>query len=119
MFVGALYRFLLRANYIGYFRISEILNLMWDDVALQHDGDSQYVSLRLRWHKKASVQRDCQIYHLVDKKSFTCLRVCGLFSDYVGLVNRASPNLASLFVCFSCLHTQIVWDPKTQLVQTY
>ncbi|RHY12995.1 hypothetical protein DYB36_007846 [Aphanomyces astaci] len=90
MFVGALYRFLLCASYIGCFRISEMLNLTWDDVALQHDGDSQYVSLRLRWHKKASVQSDCQIYHLVDEKSFTCLRVCGLFSDYVGLVNRAS-----------------------------
>ncbi|ETV89331.1 hypothetical protein H257_00656 [Aphanomyces astaci] len=48
MFVGALYRFLLCASYIGCFRISEMLNLTWDGVAVQHDGDSQYVSLRLR-----------------------------------------------------------------------
>ncbi|KAF0715860.1 hypothetical protein AaE_011245 [Aphanomyces astaci] len=70
------------------------------------------VSLRLRWHKKASVQSDCQIYHLVDEKSFTCLRVCGLFSDYVGLVNRASPNLASKSFVFSAYTLESSGTPR-------
>ncbi|ETV75877.1 hypothetical protein H257_09847 [Aphanomyces astaci] len=29
-----------RASYLGCFRISQMLNLTWNDVALQHDGDS-------------------------------------------------------------------------------
>ncbi|KAF0694265.1 Aste57867_14860 [Aphanomyces stellatus] len=100
LFVGAMYRFLFCASYLGCFRISEMLNLTWDDVALMRDGESQYVSIRLRWHKKASVQGECQVYHLIDEKSFPCLRVCALFTDYLDLVKQASPNLASKAVVF-------------------
>ncbi|KAF0708270.1 hypothetical protein AaE_013279 [Aphanomyces astaci] len=112
LFVGAMYRFLLSASYLGCFRISEMLNLTWDDVAIKNDGDSQYVSIRLRWHKKASVQSDCQIYHLVVEKSFPCLRVCGLFGDYVNFVKRASPNLATKSFVFPAYTIEANGTPK-------
>ncbi|RHY38157.1 hypothetical protein DYB25_014190, partial [Aphanomyces astaci] len=115
-FVGAMYRFLLSASYLGCFRISEMLNLTWDDVAIKNDGDSQYVSIRLRWHKKASVQSDCQIYHLVDEKSFPCLRVCGLFGDYVNFVKRASPNLATKSFVFPAYTIEANGTPKLNCV---
>ena len=72
-----------------------MLNLTWDDVSLKQNNEGQYVSVRLRWHKKASVESDCQIYHLWDERSFPCLKVCGLFSDYVAMVKNSSPNLTS------------------------
>ncbi|RLN99516.1 hypothetical protein DYB28_001636 [Aphanomyces astaci] len=112
VFLGSLYRFLLCASYLGCFRISEMLNLTWDDVALQQDGDSQYVAIRLRWYKKASVQSGCQVYHLVDEKSYPCLRVCGHFSDYHGLVRRASPNLASKAFVFLAYVVESAGTPR-------
>ncbi|KAF0768484.1 hypothetical protein AaE_002779 [Aphanomyces astaci] len=36
-FLGSLFRFLLSASYLGCFRISEMLSLTWDDVAMHQD----------------------------------------------------------------------------------
>jgi integrase len=95
MFIGSMYRFLFSACFIGCFRISEMLNLTWDDIALKQDENFSYVSIRLRWHKKASVQDDCQVYSLVDEESYPCLRVCSMFNDYKRLVRSLSCNLST------------------------
>ncbi|KAF0706389.1 hypothetical protein As57867_006745, partial [Aphanomyces stellatus] len=83
-----------------------------DDVALKNDGDNQFLSIRLRWHKKASVQSECQVYHLIDEKSFPCLRVRGMFSDYLGFVRRASPNLATKSFVFPAYTSETNGTPK-------
>jgi integrase len=75
-FVGAMYRFMFSAAYLGCFRMGEVLNLTWDDVSIHNDEKGKYVSVRLRWHKKAHVESACQIYHLVDEIAFPCLKVC-------------------------------------------
>jgi site-specific recombinase XerD len=59
LFVGSMYRFLFCASFLGCFRISEVLNLTWDDVGIREDEKGQYVCIRLRWHKKAKVESDC------------------------------------------------------------
>ncbi|RHZ28304.1 hypothetical protein DYB26_005087 [Aphanomyces astaci] len=48
-----------------------------------------YDSVRLRWNKKASVEKKCQVYHLVNENSYPCLRVCGLYEDYVDKIAAA------------------------------
>ncbi|ETV80635.1 hypothetical protein H257_06158 [Aphanomyces astaci] len=60
-----------------------MLGLKWGDVSLGKSAHGPYVSVRLRWHKKASVEKECQVYHLVNEDSYPCLRVCGLYEDYV------------------------------------
>ena len=60
-FVGALLRLLLASGYLGCFRISEVLNLRYNDVELVSNDSGCYLSVRLRWHKKANVEEDCQI----------------------------------------------------------
>ena len=47
-FTGAMYRFLFSACFLGCFRISKMLNLRWNDVALRKDDKGKYVSIRLR-----------------------------------------------------------------------
>jgi integrase len=92
-FTGAMYRFLYCACFLGCFRISEMLNLKWNDVGVRKDDKGEYVSIRLKWHKKASVESECQIYNLVDEKAIACLRVCGFFGDYIEVIKRnGSPN---------------------------
>lgn len=75
--------------------MSEMLNLLWDDVSLKNDQKGTYVSIRLSWHKKANIEADCQIYHLVDETAYPCLRVCWLFKDYYDIVRQSNPNLGS------------------------
>lgn len=94
-FLGAMYRFLYCASFIGCFRISEMLNLSWDDICLKKDEKCEYVSVRLKWHKKANVQDDCQIYNLVDETVFPCLKVCSMFQDYQEVIRKSSPNITS------------------------
>ncbi|KAH9140505.1 hypothetical protein AeRB84_015274 [Aphanomyces euteiches] len=93
-FVGALYRFMFCGCFLGCFRISEMLNLRWNDVDLGNDENGQYLSVRLRWHKKASVEDDCQIYHLVDEKSYPCLKICGLYSDYLDVLQKSCSQIS-------------------------
>ncbi|KAG9411522.1 hypothetical protein AC1031_017159 [Aphanomyces cochlioides] len=88
-FLGAMFRFLFSVCYLGCFRISEVLSLRWSDLSRAESENGPYVSVRLRWHKKASVEKECQIYHLVDELSFPCLRVCGFHQDYVSAVRTA------------------------------
>ncbi|KAF0684306.1 Aste57867_23703 [Aphanomyces stellatus] len=57
--------------------------LPWGDVALGKSAHGPFVSVRLRWHKKASVEKECQVYHLFNEDSYPCLRVCGFYEDYV------------------------------------
>jgi integrase len=94
LFMGSLYRVLFSGCFLGCFRISEMLNLTWDDVSLMKDDKGQYLSVRLRWHKKASVDMDCQVYHLVDELSFPCLKICVFFQDYLEILKKGSPNLS-------------------------
>ncbi|RHY12997.1 hypothetical protein DYB36_007847 [Aphanomyces astaci] len=82
-FVGAMFRCLFSCCYLGCFRIGEMLGLKWGDVSLGKSAHGPYASVRLRWHKKASVEKECQVYHLVNEDSYPCLRVCGLYEDYV------------------------------------
>ncbi|KAF0740125.1 hypothetical protein Ae201684P_016649 [Aphanomyces euteiches] len=42
-FVGALYRFMFCGCFLGCFRISEMLNLRWNDVDLGNDENGQYL----------------------------------------------------------------------------
>ncbi|KAG9405384.1 hypothetical protein AC1031_004492 [Aphanomyces cochlioides] len=84
-----MFRFLFSVCYLGCFRISEVLSLRWSDLSRAESENGPYVSVRLRWHKKASVEKECQIYHLVDELSFPCLRVCGFHQDYVSAVRTA------------------------------
>ncbi|ETV83043.1 hypothetical protein H257_04786 [Aphanomyces astaci] len=59
-FVGAIFRCLFSCCYLGCFRISEMLGLIWGDVSFGKSAHGPYVSVRLRWHKKASVEKECQ-----------------------------------------------------------
>ncbi|KAG9399724.1 hypothetical protein AC1031_011602 [Aphanomyces cochlioides] len=93
-FVGSMYRFFFSACYFGCFRISEMLALTWSDVNLVAAKNSHFVSIRLRWHKKASVEKECQIYNLVDEQAFPCLRVCAFYNDYVDKVRACIMNVA-------------------------
>ncbi|ETW06384.1 hypothetical protein H310_02657 [Aphanomyces invadans] len=94
-FVGSLVRLLLAAGFLGCFRISEVLNLRVNDVQLGSDSSGRYLSIRLRWHKKANVEEDCQIYHLVDEKSYPCLRVCAFYDEYLASLRASGVNLVS------------------------
>ncbi|KAG9416718.1 hypothetical protein AC1031_001101 [Aphanomyces cochlioides] len=94
-FVGSLLRLLLAIAFLGCFRISEVLNLRSNDVQLVSDGSGRYLSVRLRWHKKANVEEDCQIYHLVDETTYPCLRVCAFHEEYLGTLRSSGVNLTS------------------------
>lgn len=103
VFVGSMYRFLLCAAYLGCFRMGEMLSLTWDDVALNDDDKGKFVSIRLRWHKKASVTSDCQIYYLVDESVFPCLNICAMYSEYLKNVRKSGHNIASSAFVFPAL----------------
>ncbi|RHY83304.1 hypothetical protein DYB26_008752 [Aphanomyces astaci] len=105
-FMAVLLRFLLCACYLGCFRISEIFGLRWCDVALVDLPGGQFVSVRLRWHKKASVEKECQVYNLVDERAYPCLRVCGFYNDYVNAIGATLMNVtkdAFVFPQVTCL----------------
>ena len=51
--------------------------------------------MRLRWHKKSSVESDSQIYNLVEERSYPCLKVCSLFTDYLEIIKVLSPNMTT------------------------
>ncbi|ETV70235.1 hypothetical protein H257_14263 [Aphanomyces astaci] len=68
-------RLALVAGLIGCFRISEVLGLRWNDIQLVEDNKGRYLSVRLRCHKKANVEEDSLVYHLVDKTTSACLRI--------------------------------------------
>ncbi|KAF0690517.1 Aste57867_18107 [Aphanomyces stellatus] len=99
-FVGSMLRLLLSVGFLGCFRISEVLNLRYNDVQLVSDGAGRYLSVRLRWHKKANVEEDCQIYHLVDEMTYTCLRVCTFFEEYLTALRAAGVNLSNTAFVF-------------------
>ncbi|RHZ30041.1 hypothetical protein DYB37_011674 [Aphanomyces astaci] len=94
-FVGSLLRLLLPVAFLGCFRMSEVLNLRHNDVQLVSDGSGRYLSVRLRWHKKANVEEDCQIYHLIDETSYPCLRVCTFYDEYLATLRASGANVAS------------------------
>ncbi|KAH9155508.1 hypothetical protein LEN26_003287 [Aphanomyces euteiches] len=79
----------------------------WNDVEYGKAESGCYVSIRLRWHKKASVERECQVYHLVDEESYPCLRVCGFYNDYVDKVRACNISMDKdifVFPHFTKLH---------------
>ncbi|RLN99825.1 hypothetical protein DYB28_000771 [Aphanomyces astaci] len=94
-FVGSLIRLLLPVAFLGCYRISEVLNLRRNDVQLVSDGSGRYLSVRLRWHKKANVEEYCQIYHFIDETSYPCLRVCTFHDEYLATLRASSSNVAS------------------------
>ncbi|ETW05914.1 hypothetical protein H310_03556 [Aphanomyces invadans] len=98
-FLGAMLRLLLAVGFVGCFRMSEVLALRWNDVQLVTDSNGRYLSVRLRWHKKASVEEDSQVYHLVDEMSFPCLRACLFYEEYILKIRTSGQNMAtSIFV---------------------
>ena len=108
-FVGCMYRFLLCGCYLGCFRISEKLALTWSDLEQYKDEHGNYVTIRMRWHKKANVEKDCQVYILVDENSFPCLKICGIFDDYIAVIRALGFNIPSDSFAFpnvSVLHNR-------------
>ncbi|KAH9131640.1 hypothetical protein AeRB84_021714 [Aphanomyces euteiches] len=106
-FHGAMFRLLFSSAFIGCFRMGELLALKWNDVEYGKAESGCYVSIRLRWHKKASVERECQVYHLVDEESYPCLRVCGFYNDYVDKVRACNISMDKdifVFPHFTKLH---------------
>ncbi|RLO02112.1 hypothetical protein DYB28_013081, partial [Aphanomyces astaci] len=106
-FVGTMVRLALVVGFIGCFRISEVLGLRWNDIQLVDDNKGQYLSVRLRWHKKANVEEDSQVYHLVDETTFPCLRVCAFHDDYISKLRECCVNVpknAYVFPNFVMLH---------------
>ncbi|CAK4600700.1 unnamed protein product, partial [Aphanomyces euteiches] len=83
-------RFLFSASYLGCIRISEVVSLIWCDVDFSKTDDERFVTV---WHKKASVEKDCQIYHLLNEASYPCLRVCDFYEEYVKLVRLTIHNI--------------------------
>ena len=94
-FVGCMLRFLFSACFMGCFRISEMLALKWCDLTTGETESGRYVSIRLRWHKKARVEKECQVYHLINEVSFPCLRVCDFFEEYNHQVRLSCSNIQS------------------------
>ncbi|KAG9403194.1 hypothetical protein AC1031_005843 [Aphanomyces cochlioides] len=92
-FLGSMLRFLFSACFMGCFRISELLALRWNDVSLVQDDTGRFLSVRLKWHKKANIEGECQLYHLIDEVEFPCLRVCTFFDEYVSMVRAACVNI--------------------------
>ncbi|KAF0688550.1 Aste57867_19840 [Aphanomyces stellatus] len=119
-FVGAMFRFLFSTCYLGCFRISEVLALRWCDLARAQSEDGEHVSVRLRWHKKASVEEDCQIYNLVDEMAYPCLRVCGFYQDYLAMVKTTMMNVsdnAMVFPQVTRLHNgtiKVTWEKSME-----
>ncbi len=113
-FVCNMYRFLLCGCFLGCFRISEMLQLRWNDVSRGCLNDKHYVSIRLRWHKKANVEEECQVYNLVDEPSFLCLKICGIYDDFLASVRLLAsklPDNSYVFPNISNLHSnRIVVD---------
>ncbi|KAF0733878.1 hypothetical protein Ae201684_009436 [Aphanomyces euteiches] len=115
-FLGAMFRFLFSVSYLGCFRISEVLGLKWCDVSRAVSENGPYVSVRLRWHKKASVEKECQVYNLVDEISYPCLRVCGFHEEYVSSVTATITHVtdnAFVFPQVTNLHSsgiKVCWD---------
>ncbi|RHX97799.1 hypothetical protein DYB36_012670 [Aphanomyces astaci] len=105
-FVASMFQLLLCCCFIGCFRIGEVLALKWHDVALRQDESSRYVSIRLRWHKKASVEKECQVYHLVDEASDPCLRICTLYEGYLDKVHQTQVNVSQEACVFPSLSNQ-------------
>ncbi|RHY20924.1 hypothetical protein DYB25_005542 [Aphanomyces astaci] len=99
-FVGSLLRLLLAVGFPGCFRISEVLNLRYNDVQLVSEGSGRYLSVRIRWHKKANVEEDCQIYHLVDETTYPCLRVCTFHEEYLSTLRVSGANMSSTTFVF-------------------
>ncbi|ETV90191.1 hypothetical protein H310_14973 [Aphanomyces invadans] len=94
-FLGAMLRLLLAVGFVGCFHVSEALALRWNDVQLVTDSNGRYLSVRLRWHKKASVEEDSQVYHLVDEMSFPCLRECLFYEEYISKIRTSGQNMAT------------------------
>ncbi|RHZ33158.1 hypothetical protein DYB37_012946 [Aphanomyces astaci] len=113
-FMAELLRFVLCACYLGCFRINEMLGLGWCDVALGDLPGGQFVSVRLRWHKKASVEKECQVYNLVDERAYPCLRVCGFYNEYVNAVGATLMNVTKDAFVFPS-HVSDQWQRKDHL----
>ncbi|KAF0683729.1 Aste57867_24239 [Aphanomyces stellatus] len=94
-FLGAMLRLLLDIGFLGCFWMSEVLALRWNDVQLVTDSNGRYLSVRLIWHKKANVEEDSQVYHLVDETSFPCLRVCLFYEEYIAKLRSSGQNMGS------------------------
>ncbi|RHY00348.1 hypothetical protein DYB25_008292 [Aphanomyces astaci] len=111
-FLGAMLRLLLAVGFIGCFRISEVLALRWNDVEIVGDKKGRYLSVRLRWHKKANVEEDSQVYHLVDESTFPYLHVCGFYDKYLSKVRGAGVNINSSTFVFPTFVTQQSGVPR-------
>ncbi|OQS01963.1 hypothetical protein THRCLA_21551 [Thraustotheca clavata] len=95
-----MYRLLFSASFVGCFKHSELLNLRWGGVTLKDVNGIQCVSIRLRWHKKAHVGEESQIYNIPDEKCYTYLKVRGFYTDYLEEIKKWPPRCDSCHFVF-------------------
>ncbi|ETV65989.1 hypothetical protein H257_17409 [Aphanomyces astaci] len=67
---------------------------------------SMFQLLLLRWHKKASVEKECQVNHLVDEAAYPCLRICTLYEGYLDKIRQAQVNVSQEACVFPSLSNQ-------------
>ena len=116
-FIGALYRFVFCVCYFGCFRISETLNLRFADVAILKDEKEVFVSVRLRWHKKASTENCCQIYSIPSEPHHSCLNIVNFYQEYLEQVAKINPNLQEHAYCISYLHMLLLLMASLKLIR--
>ncbi|KAG9414390.1 hypothetical protein AC1031_013588 [Aphanomyces cochlioides] len=105
-FVCSMLQLLFCCCFLGCFKIGEVLALRWNDIAFGADDGGKYLSVHLRWHKKASVEKESQIYHLVDEISFPCLGVCSMYQAYLTNVTATSINVSKEAFLFPSYEVQ-------------
>ncbi|ETV68370.1 hypothetical protein H257_15691 [Aphanomyces astaci] len=93
-----------KAHPLTVHELSTLINLFANHNPFDESG--RYVSIRLRWHKKASVEKECQVYHLVDEASYPCLRICTLYEGYLDKVRQTQVNVSQEACVFPSLSNQ-------------
>ena len=86
-FLFKMYRCLLCTAYLGCFRISEVLALDWTSIGLKNNGKMEYLSVRLKWHKKASVSSSSKIYNMCDESDYPSLLIVSYFKEYKDMID--------------------------------
>ncbi len=87
--VQCYYRLLFCICYLGGFRIGEVLNIRWRDIGIHKSIDNvEYISVRLSWHKKGSVEEESNVYNLYNERGYVFLSVVDFYKQYVAALNQ-------------------------------
>ncbi|RLO04817.1 hypothetical protein DYB28_011323 [Aphanomyces astaci] len=70
------------------------------------DDEKKAHPLTAAMAKKASVEKECQVYHLVDEASDPCLRICTLYEGYLFKVHQTQVNVSQEACVFPSLSNQ-------------